>query len=338
MPAIPSDWVEGLPQPCAKSTADITARIDEILRPSGALGRLDDVAIFLAGWQRTESPSVQNPACLIFAGDHGVAAEGVSAYPAEVTVAMMAALTQEKASVSAMANVAGATVTAVDVGVGKPTANFRDEPAMSQDRFVESLQAGRQAVADLDPSVDLVVLGELGIGNTTAAAAVTAALLDQPASLTVGSGTGVIDDALANKVTVVEEAVARAAAEGASPDSPMEVLRQLGGTELAGMAGAILEARKRSIAVLLDGYVTAASALAVHRYDHRFGEHLIAGHGSAEPGHQLALQALSLRPLIDLGFRLGEGSGAMAALPLVKMACKLATDVPTFSEWFGAEG
>ena len=337
MPAFPSEWTEELPEPCTKSTADITARIDEILRPSGALSRLDDVAIFLAGWQRTASPSVDNPACLIFAGDHGVAAEGVSAYPAEVTGAMLAALNQEKASVSAMAAVAGASVTAIDLGVGKPTGNFRIEPAMDHDRFDESLQAGRQAVADLDPSVDLVVLGELGIGNTTAAAAVTSALLDQPASQTVGGGTGVVDDALANKVTVVEEAAARAAAEGATADSPMEVLRQLGGTELAGMAGAILEARKRSIAVLLDGYVTAAPALAASRYDHRFGEHLIAGHGSAEPGHQLALQALGLSPLINLGFRLGEGSGAMAALPLIKMACKLATDVPTFSEWFGAE-
>lgn len=338
MSAFPSSWAEELPEPCAQSAADIAARIDEILRPSGALDRLDQLAIFLAGWQRTATPSVDNPACLVFAGDHGVAAEGVSAYPADVTGAMLAALAQEKASVSAMAAVAGASITAVDLGVGKPTGNFRREPAMDDQRFAESFEAGRQAVADLDPSVDLVILGELGIGNTTAAAAVTAALLGRTASVTVGGGTGVVEDALANKVTVVDDAVARAAAEGATADTPMEVLRQLGGTELAGMAGAIVESRQRSMAVLLDGYVTAAPALAVNRFDSRFGQHLIAGHGSAEPGHKLVLDALDLIPLIDLGFRLGEGSGAMAALPLVKMACKLATDVPTFTEWFGAQG
>lgn len=337
MPALPSKWTEELPEPCEESTAAISARIDEILRPSGALARLDELAVFLAGWQGSASPSVDNPAGLIFAGDHGVTVEGVSAYPAEVTGAMLAALGTGKASVSAMAEVAGASLTAVDVGVGKPTANILFEPAMDHERFAESFSAGRQAVADLDESVDLLVIGELGIGNTTSAAAVTAALLERPGSMTVGGGTGVADGEFANKVRVVDEAVARAKADGAGPDAPMEVLRQLGGTELAAIAGAIVEARKRSMAVVLDGYVTAAPSLAVQRWDGRFGQHLVAGHGSAEPGHRLVLEALDLQPLIDLEFRLGEGSGAMAALPLVKMACKLATDVPTFSEWFGTQ-
>lgn len=334
----PESWTEALPEPSQESIEAISARLAEILRPTGALARLDEVAVFLAGWQQTASPAVDNPACLIFAGDHGVAADGVSAYPADVTAAMLAALEKERASVSAMAAVAGAEVRAVDLGVGEPTGNLRTEPAMEPDRFNRSIQTGRDAVTNLDPSVDLLVIGELGIGNTTAAAAVTAGLLGQPGSVTVGAGTGVVDDGLANKIAVVDEAVVRAAAEGATPDAPIDVLRQLGGTELAGMAGAIVEARRRSIAVLLDGYVTAAPALAMQRFDPRFGQHLLAGHGSAEPGHRLVLDALDLDPLLDLGLRLGEGSGAMAALPLVKMACKLATDVPTFTEWFGADG
>lgn len=326
---------EPLPDPCHQSIADAEARVAEILRPAGALARLDDIAVFLAGWQRTASPAVANPACLIFAGDHGVTDDGVSAYPAEVTGAMLAAVSQNKASISALAAVAGATVDVIDLGVGKPTGNMRTEPAMTPERFDQSFQAGRDAVANLDPAVDLLIVGELGIGNTTAAAAVTSGLLGQPASVTVGAGTGVVDDALANKISVVDQAVARAAEDGATPDTPMEVLRHVGGTELAGMAGAMVEARHRSLGVLLDGYVTGASALAVQRLDERFGQHLLAGHGSAEPGHRLLLEALGLEPLLDLGFRLGEGSGAMAALPLVKMACVLTTDVPTFSEWFG---
>ncbi|MEM7273012.1 MAG: nicotinate-nucleotide--dimethylbenzimidazole phosphoribosyltransferase [Actinomycetota bacterium] len=323
------------PAPDRVAAEAVAARAAEVLRPAGALARLDELAVWLAAWQRTTTPTVAHPAGLIFAGDHGVAAEGVSAYPAEVTGAMMAACAADKASISALARAAGATATTVDVGVGRPTANLRTEPAMDHDRFAEAVEIGRRAVTDLDPAVDLLVIGELGIGNTTAAAAVTAGLLDQPASRTVGGGTGVTGEALAAKVAVVDEAVARARADGAGPDEPLEVLRHLGGTELAAMTGAVAEARRRSLAVLLDGYVTAAPALVAARFDPRCAEHLRAGHGSAEQGHRLLLDALELEPLLDLGLRLGEGSGAMAAVPLVRMGCALVTEVPTFAEWFG---
>ena len=325
------DGVGDLPDPCATSIAAVEERVADILRPPGALARLDELAVWLAGWQRSSTPAVERPAALIFAGDHGVCADGVSAYPAEVTGAMLAAFQQDRASVSAMARVAGASVRAIDVGVAKPTGNIRTEPAMHADRFEECFEIGRNEVRSLD--ADLLILGEMGIGNTTAAAAVCAALLNRPAAEMVGAGTGVAGEALVNKQKVVDQAVDRATADGADGQQPLEVLRQLGGTEVVAMAGAMYEARHRSLAILLDGYITSAAALALHRLDPALTDHLRAGHGSAEPGHRLVLEQLGLTPLLDLDFRLGEASGAMAALPLVKMGCEVVTAVPTFAEW-----
>lgn len=310
------------------ATAAIGARIDDILRPGGALARLDATAQWVAGWQRTATPLVERPVAIIFAADHGVVSEGVSAYPPEVTGAMLAAFEANKASVSALASVAGATVRAVDVGVGRPTGNLRVEAAMSPDRFDEVFEAGRAAVRDVD--TDLLVLGEMGIGNTTAAAAVSAALLGPEVSPFVGRGTGIDDTALENKSAVVADAVARVA----HLDDPLEILREVGGAELTALAGAYLEARVRSVPVLLDGYIASSPALVLHQLDAEFIANCRAGHQSAEPGHRLILEHLGLDPLLRLDMRLGEASGAMAAVPLVKMACKLVGDVPTFTEWF----
>lgn len=324
---------DDLPAPCEASAAAVQARVDDILRPAGALARLDELAVWLAGWQRTERPAVERPVALIFAGDHGVVADGVSAYPGEVTVEMMKAFAQGRASVSAMASVAGATVEAIDVGVARPTGNIATEPAMSEERFVECFGIGVAAVDRLD--ADLLVIGEMGIGNTTAAAAVATALLDRPAEVLVGSGTGVDGDGRGRKVDAVTRAVTRAAEAGAGPDRPFEVLRQVGGTELVAMAGAIFGARRRGLPLLLDGYVTAGPALALHLHEPAVTAIARAGHRSAEPGHGAVLDALGLAPLLDLDLRLGEASGAVAALPLVQMACRAVTDVPTFAEWFG---
>ncbi len=329
---ITADDLAELSDPCEMSTAAVAARAAEILRPAGALQRLDDLAVWLAGWQRTTAPAVERPAAVIFAGDHGVAADGVSAYPADVTGAMLEAFGHGRASISAMAAVAGATVTAIDVGVGRPTANIRTEPAMDEARFTQSFDAGRQAVRVLD--TDLLIVGEMGIGNTTAAAAVAAALLGRAPAQMVGGGTGVDGDVLTRKVAVVAEAIERALSAGAGPEDPLKTLRHLGGTELVAMAGALFEARVQSLPVLLDGYVTAAPALALHLLNPTLTAHTRAGHASAEPGHRLVLDALGLSPLLALDFRLGEASGAMAAVPLLAMACKLVTDVPTFGEWF----
>jgi len=253
----------------------------------------------------------------------------VSAYPAEVTGAMLAAFNASKASVSALASVAGASVRAIDVGVGDPTNNLRVEAAMSPDRFTSSFDAGRTAVAELD--TDLLIIGEMGIGNTTAAAAVCAAIIGSEATPFVGRGTGVDDAGLANKAAVVSDAVTRIA----DVDDPLEILREVGGAELAAMAGALVEARMRSIPVLLDGYIATSPALTLHAIDPQLIDNCWAGHSSAEPGHQVVLDHIDLTPLLTLDMRLGEASGAMAAVPLVKMACALVTDVPTFAEWFG---
>jgi nicotinate-nucleotide--dimethylbenzimidazole phosphoribosyltransferase len=328
--------VDDLVDQSAEDRAAVQARVNDILRPAGALARLDELAVWVAGWQRTTNPSIDKPVALIFAGDHGVSADGVSAYPIEVTGAMLEAFNQSKASISAMAAVAGATVHAVDVGVGLPTANIRTDPAMDHERLAASVAAGRAAVAEQvdGGGIDLLIVGEMGIGNTTAAAAISCALLERLPQEVVGIGTGIPSDRLARKVAIVGQAVTRAAAADADITNPSETLRHLGGTEVAAMTGALLEARARSIPVLLDGYVTSAAALVLHSIDPRLTEHIRAGHRSAEPGHRLVLERLGLEPLIELDLRLGEASGAMAALPLVQMACKLVTDVATFTEWF----
>jgi len=316
----------------ADSGAAVSGRVADILRPGGALARMDAVAVWLAGWQRTSTPAVDKPAALVFAGDHGVTGEGVSAYPAEVTGLMLAAFNSGRATISALASVAGATVRAIDVGVGEPTGNIRHEPAMDQDRFDAAWRAGSDAVAETD--TDLLILGEMGIGNTTAAAAVSAAMCMSAGDAVrlasfVGRGTGVDDEALASKTLVVRDALARM-----GETDPISVLREVGGTELVAIAGAMAEARKRSIPVLLDGYIATAPALVLHAVDPAWTEHMRAAHRSAEPGHRLALENLGKEPLLELDFRLGEASGAMIAVPLLQMACRGVTDVATFTEWF----
>ena len=272
---------------------------------------------------------MRKPAALIFAADHGVAAAGVSKYPVDVTGAMLAAYRAGKSTVSAFAAAAGATVDAIDVGVGNPTGDIRVEAALSHERFEQCVQAGRDAVDALD--ADLLVLGEMGIGNTTAAAAVTAALLGGDVVEWVGRGTGVDDEGLGRK----QDAVIASTQRIASVTDPLEVLRQVGGAELVAMAAAAVAARQRHLPVLLDGYVVTSAVLPLHVAAPGALAHCQVGHCSAEPGHRRLVQHLGKQPLLDLGMRLGEGSGAMAAVPLVRMACAGITDVPTFGEWFG---
>lgn len=308
----------------------VAARAVQVLRPAGALARFDEVAAWLAGWQRTERPAVGRPAVVVFAADHGVAAEGVSAYPAAVTVAMLRALRHGVATATAMARSLGATITVVDAGVGRPTGNIAREPALDEERFAVCVEQGRAAVAALE--CDLMVLGEMGIGNTTPAAAVAATLFGGPAEEWTGRGTGIDDQTWARKMSVVEAARASVPA-GAGP---FEVLRRTGGSELAALAGAALEARLRSIPIVLDGFVVTAAVAALEVAVAGALDHCIAGHRSPEPGHGLLLSKLGKEPLLDLGLRLGEASGALAAVPLVRLAAAAVVDVATFGE-FGLE-
>ena len=327
------DVLADLPGPDLAAGDAVRARAADILRPAGALARLDELAAWVAEWQRTPTPAVRRPAALVFAADHGVAAAGVSKYPIDVTAAMLSAYRSGRSTVSAFASVAGATVHAVDVGVGRPTGDIRTEPALSTARFDECVEAAFRAVDELD--TDLLVLGEMGIGNTTAAAAVAAAI-DRSQGGTdhtvwVGRGTGVDDDALAVKRDAVVAAVRRTA----RIDDPLELLREVGGAELVAIAAAVVAARLRNIPVLLDGYVVTAAALPLEVLHRGALDHCRIGHTSAEPGHRMLVERLCQQPLLDLGMRLGEASGAMAAVPLVAMACAGITEVPTFGEWFG---
>ena len=329
----PSQWlrdaVATMPACDEVSRDAVTERAANILRPLGALARLDEVAAWVAGWQRTPTPAVHRPSALIFAADHGVTAAGVSKYPTDVTAAMLAAYRAGKSTITAFAKVAGASVAAIDVGVGRPTGDIRYESAMSPERFDEAIAAGRDAVVALD--ADLLVLGEMGIGNTTAAAALAAALGGGEVAAWVGRGTGVDDEGLIRKREAVREAVARVV----GVLDPFEVFREVGGAELVAMAAAIVAARHRQLPVLIDGYVVTSAALPLATVAAGALDHCLVGHCSAEPGHRRLLERLGKQPLLDLDMRLGEGSGAMAAVPLVAMACAGITEVPTFGEWFG---
>jgi nicotinate-nucleotide--dimethylbenzimidazole phosphoribosyltransferase len=315
------------PKPDHDAAAAVRSRADQVLRPLGALSRLDEIAVWLAGWQRTTSPDVDPVHCIVFAADHGVAEAGVSAYPSEVTASMLGAFRAGVATANAMCSTLGVRLAVIDVGVGRPTGDITREPAMDEERFDEAWMAGRHAVSALE-TPGLLVLGEMGIGNTTAAAAVCTGVFGGNAELWTGRGTGVDDTGLERKVAAVETASRRI--QGLAP---MEVLREAGGTELVAIAGAVVEARLRSIPVVLDGFVVGAACAAIEAARPGILQHTIAGHCSAEPGHRLLLENLGMEPILDLGLRLGEASGALAAVPLVQLAAHAVTDVATFEEW-----
>lgn len=315
-----------LPGPDQLHHQAVTQRAARVLRPPGALARLDQVAAWLAGWQRTDVPEVARPALILAAADHGVVARGVTSYPSEVTRAMVDAIKAGVATSAVMAEQLGAALRVIDAGVGFPTRDIVTDDALTVERFEHLVRLGSETVASLD--CDILLVGEMGIGNTTAAAAVSAALCGGPTDRFVGTGAGLDEDGLAAKREVVAEAVARV-----GEDSPMEILRRLGGSELAVLAGAIAEARIRSIPVLLDGYATTAAAAPLEFAVGGSVGHCLAAHLSPEPGHQLLLERLGLQPLLDLEMRLGEGSGALVALPVVRLAAASVVDVATFDEW-----
>lgn len=315
-----------LPDPDVGSAEAVRGRAGRVLRPPGALAALDEVAVWLAGWQRTPEPQVRAPAAIVFAADHGVAAEGVSAYPPSTTGMMLRALREGTATANAMASDCGVRLVVVDVGVGAPSENLRVAPALDDGRFAACFDLGRKAVADLD--ADLLVLGELGIGNTTAAAAICTALYGGPTRDWTGPGTGLDAAGVARKTAVVADAVDRAV----GTNDPFEILRHLGGSELVALAGACVEARRRSLPVLLDGFTAVAALAPLERVRPGALDHALAGHCSGEPGHRRLLRILGKEPLLDLGLRLGEASGALAAIPLVRLAATCVTRVGVFEE------
>ncbi|MEL6515463.1 MAG: nicotinate-nucleotide--dimethylbenzimidazole phosphoribosyltransferase [Pseudomonadota bacterium] len=320
-----------LPGPDHDAAKQAVDRNMQLTKPPGALGKLEDLAIWYAGWRGQAAPQITKPQVIVFAGNHGVAAQGVSAFPPEVTEQMVANFNAGGAAINQLAQTFGARMDVHALTLDKPTADFTQEPAMTEDEVVQALQTGWHAV---DQAADVLIVGEMGIGNTTPAAALACALLGGEAADWTGHGTGVQGDAFVNKVRVVAEGVKL---HGSAGDG-LETLRRLGGRELAAMAGAILRARSLRIPVILDGFICSAAALTLHKTVPNALDHCVAGHRSAEGAHARMLQALEKEPLLDLGLRLGEGSGAAVALGIFKAAVACHSGMATFAEAGVADG
>jgi nicotinate-nucleotide--dimethylbenzimidazole phosphoribosyltransferase len=313
-----------LPGPDAASVAAARARDALLTKPPGALGRLEELVEWLAAWQGRAEPRIERPLVAVFAGNHGVVAQGVSAFPPEVTAQMVANFTSGGAAINQICQTQGIGLKVFELALEKPTRDFTREPAMDEREAAATFAYGFEALAD---GVDLFAPGEMGIGNTTSAAAIYAALYGGPAARWTGRGTGVDDAGLARKNAAIDAALAL---HGAALNDPLEVLRRLGGREIAAMAGAIIAARMNHAPVVLDGYVACAAAAVLHALDPRAIDHCVAGHVSAEGAHRAALERLGKRPLLDLDMRLGEGSGAALAIGLIRTALACHRDMATF--------
>lgn len=313
------------PGPDEIATRGAAERNGELTKPPGALGRLEDLAIWYAGWRGDPRPEITAPQVIVFAGNHGVTARGVSAFPSAVTAQMVANFDAGGAAINQLARLAGARMDVHALSLDRPTEDFTAAPAMDEAGVVEALRTGWEAV---DPAADLLVVGEMGIGNTTAAAALAHALYGGAAEDWVGRGTGVDDAGLALKAQVVTEGVAR---HGGAGDG-LETLRRLGGREIAAMAGAIARARAERVPVILDGFICCAAAACLAETAQGALDHCVAGHVSAEAGHAALLERLGKAPLLSLGMRLGEGSGAALAIQVLKGAVACHSGMATFAE------
>ena len=314
-----------LPQPDAGARDAAARRQGQLTKPPGSLGRLEDIAVFMAGWQGRERPRIVRGRVVIFAGNHGVVARGVSAFPAEVTVQMVANFHAGGAAINALAAAAGLDLSVVPLDLDRPTADFTAAPAMSEADCLAALSAGAAAVGD----ADLLVLGEMGIGNTTPAAALATASFGGDPVDWVGPGTGVDAQGLSRKAAVVAEGLTLHAEH---LTSAFEILRRLGGREIAAMAGAVLAARMKGVPVVLDGFIGTAAIAPLALVNPGITAHCLAGHCSAEPGHVRLLQRLELAPILSLNMRLGEASGAAVAVQVIRAALAAHDGMATFAE------
>lgn len=340
-----SDWWSA---PCAtpdvSAEAAARARQQQLTKPPGSLGRLEDVAVRLAGLQRTPRPSVERIWISIFAGDHGMAEEGVSAFPQSVTGDMLRNFAGGGAAISVLARALDASLEVVNLGtvndpgeipgvrraiIAPSTANFCRQAALTDAQLQTALRVGAESVAAARRAgAQLFIGGEMGIANTTAASALDSALLDAPPGALSGAGTGLDDVGIAHKAAVI----ARALDLHAGDHEAMEWLRRLGGFELAALVGAFLAAAQAGLPVLVDGFIATSVALVAVRVQPACRDWMLFAHRSHEHGHAQVLDALDAEPLLDLGMRLGEGSGAATAMPLLRLACALHNGMATFAE------
>lgn len=321
-----------LPQPSIPARTAAQRRQAELTKPAGALGRLEDIAVFMAGWQDAPRPLLGRVSIAVFAGNHGVAARGVSAFPVEVTAQMVANFSAGGAAINALARSCGAELTVVPLDLARPTGDIALEPAMSEAECLAALNAGAAVV---NAEFQLLLVGEMGIGNTTPAAALCAAAFGGAGADWCGHGSGIDSDGLSRKIAAVDQALAR---HGTLCSDPFEALRRLGGREIAAMAGAILAARRLRVPVLLDGFIVCAAIAPLFAAQPDLTRHCLAAHCSAEAGHARLLDHFGLDPLLRLGLRLGEGSGAALAVPLVRAALAAHEGMATFAEAAVADG
>lgn len=315
-----------MPDADEEAMAAVRQRDLQLTKPPGSLGRLEEIAVWLAGWQGTAKPAVNRPLVCVFAGNHGVVQRGVSPYPQEVTRQMLHNFAAGGAAINQICATYDLGLKVFDLALDMPTQDITQAPALDEKTCAATMAFGMEAIAG---GTDLLCLGEMGIGNTTIAAAIYTALYGGPATRWVGRGTGIDQSGLYRKQIAVEEAVAL---HKSHLGDPLEVLRRVGGREIAAIAGAILAARLQRIPVILDGYVVCAAAAILHAADPHALDHCIAGHVSAEGAHREVLERLGKPPLLDLGMRLGEASGAALAAGIVKAAIACHRDMATFEE------
>lgn len=346
------------PSPCINSRVAAQERQAQLTKPAGSLGRLEELAVDFAGWQSSERPALEQVMVRVFAADHGVCAQNVSAFPQEVTAQMVVNFVNGGAAICALSEASNADFAVVSMGLAMPlpaiestrlvkcdiaegTADFSQTRAMTEEQMQEALQAGRQVIEsgfeqNSNSTFQLFVGGEMGIGNTTSAAAIYSALLGISPEQACGPGTGLSTEGVAHKVQVVERALAlhelSPVTDVDSENDALATLQCVGGFEIAALAGAYIAAAQHRIPVLVDGYITTAAALLAVRLNPACRNWMMFAHRSAEPAHTIALQALNAEPLIDLGLRLGEGSGAATVVPLVKSALAVHNNMATFEE------
>lgn len=300
------------------------ARQNNLTKPQGSLGKLEDLAIFMAGWRATVRPQIKSAQALVFAGNHGVCAQGVNPYPQEVTAQMVGNFRAGGAAINQLCRANGADLNVIALELDRPTGDFTQGPAMSEAEVLAAMQTGADAV---NPSADVLILGEMGIGNSTVAAALTTALFGGSAADWVGPGTGADAAGIARKVAAIAAGVARH--QGLAP---LQVLAAFGGREQAAICGAILAARLARIPVILDGFICTAAASVLFAVDRTMLDHCLVGHVSAEPGHARLLATLDKTAVLQFDMRLGEGSGAALALGILRSALMVHDGMATFGE------
>ena len=351
MTGLLSDIIEMIKPLDREAIAEARARQDRLTKPQGSLGRLEELSIQLAGIQGKSIPQIRHKAIITMAGDHGVVAEGVSAFPQQVTAQMVYNFLGGGAGINVITRQIGARIIVVDIGVASElgahpqllarkvapgTQNMSLGPAMTREAAIKAIETGIEIVtAELAKGLDIVGTGDMGIGNTTASSAICATITGKSVAEVTGRGTGIADEQLTHKIEIIDRALA---ANQPDPKQPLDVLAKVGGFEIGGLAGVMLAAAAHRIPIVIDGFISGAAALIATALSPELNDFLIAAHVSAEAGHQLLLKHLGLKPLLDLGMRLGEGTGAALGIFLAEAAARVLAEMSTFAEAGVSEG